>query len=370
MMEFWCLAATSVTSAAEQAVAAESAGWDGMLVPDTQSLMGDAYVTLTAAAVATKNLKLGTGVTNPFTRHPAVTASAIAALQELSRGRAVLGIGRGDNSLAHLGLAPASPTVFERYLGRLQGYLRGEPVPFDERDRSEMRSVDRLPNADAPEHSVLRWLNPSLPKVPVDVAATGPKVIRLAAVLADRLTFAVGADPERLEWAVTTARAAREQAGLDPTALTFGAYVNVVPHPDPAVAVKLAAIGVATLSRFSAMHGRVASPMRSDDSAEVQQLVSAYDLGHHGDENADHRSAVSDEYIHRFGITGPVEHCVSRLREIEDVGIDRVVVLDLGSPNDQQLIYSRAALLSQVMPALRATTPGSAAAPRLGAATR
>ena len=81
-MEFWCLAATSVTSAAEQAVAAESAGWDGMLVPDTQSLMSDAYVTLTAAAVATKSLKLGTGVTNPFTRHPAVTASAIAALQE------------------------------------------------------------------------------------------------------------------------------------------------------------------------------------------------------------------------------------------------------------------------------------------------
>jgi 5,10-methylenetetrahydromethanopterin reductase len=369
MMEFWCLAATSVTSAAEQAVAAESAGWDGMLVPDTQSLMSDAYVTLTAAAVATKSLKLGTGVTNPFTRHPAVTASAIAALQELSRGRAVLGIGRGDNSLAHLGLAPASPRVFERYLGRLQGYLRGEPVPFDESDRSEMGSVDRLPNADAPEHSMLRWLNPSLPKVPVDVAATGPKVIRLAAVLADRLTFAVGADPERLEWAVTTARAARVQAGLDPTGLTFGAYLNVVPHPDPAVAVKLAAIGVATLSRFSAMHGRVTSPMRSDDSAEVQRLVSAYDLGHHGDINADHRTAVSDEYIRRFGIAGPVEHCISRLREIQQLGVDRVVILELGSASDQRLIDSRAALLDEVMPALRATTPGSAASP-VGAATR
>src|ERR1700758_4521459 len=288
MMEFWCLAATSATGAAEQAVAAETAGWDGMLVPDTQSLMSDVYVSLTAAAVATRNLKLGTGVTNPFTRHPAVTASAIAALQELSRGRAVLGIGRGDNSLAHLGLAPASPTVFERYLGRLQGYLRGEPVPFDESDRSEMRSVDRLPNADAPEHSVLRWLNPSLPKVPVDVAATGPKVIRLAAVLADRLTFAVGAESQLLE---------------------------------------LAAIGVTTLSRFSAMHGRVTSPMRNDDSAEVQRLVSAYDLGHHGDANADHRTAVSDEYIHRFGIAGPVEHCISRLREMQHIGVDRVVVL-------------------------------------------
>jgi 5,10-methylenetetrahydromethanopterin reductase len=124
------------------------------------------------------------------------------------------------------------------------------------------------------------------------------------------------------------------------------------------------------LSRFSAMHGRVTSPMRNDDSAEVQRLVSAYDLGHHGDANADHRSAVSDEYIHRFGVAGPVEHCVSRLREIEEIGIDRVVVLDLGSPNDEQLIYSRATLLSEVMPALQATRPGPAGAPRVGAATR
>jgi 5,10-methylenetetrahydromethanopterin reductase len=369
MMEFWTLSAAMAASAGEQAAAAERDGWDGMLVPDAQSLMSDVYVSLTAAAIATRTLKLGTGVTNPFTRHPAVAASAFVALQELSQGRAVLGIGRGDNSLAHLGLAPASPELFERYLNRLQGYLRGEPVRFDETDRAGMHSVDQLPSAGAPEHSALRWLNPSLPKVPVDVAASGPKVIRLAAVLADRLTFALGADPERLEWAVATARDARERAGLDPAGLTFGAYLNVVPHPDAGVAVQLAAIGVTTFSRFSAMHGKVTSPMRSDDSAEVERLVSTYDLGHHGDPAADHRTAVSDEYITRFGIAGPVEHCISRLREIQQVGIDRVVVLELGSASDQRLIDSRAALHGEVMPALRATAPGSAASP-VGAATR
>ena len=140
-------------------------------------------------------------------------------------------------------------------------------------------------------------------------------------------------------------------------------------HPDPGVAVNLAAIGVTTFSRFSAMHGKVTAPMRSDDRAEVQRLVSAYDLGHHGDISADHRTAVSDEYIRRFGIAGPVEHCISRLREIQQVGVDRVVILELGSASDQRLIDSRAALLDEVMPALRATTPGSAASP-VGAATR
>jgi 5,10-methylenetetrahydromethanopterin reductase len=231
-MEFWTLSAAMAASAGEQAATAERDGWDGMLVPDAQSLMSDVYVSLTAAAIATRTLKLGTGVTNPFTRHPAVAASAFSALQELSQGRAVLGIGRGDNSLAHLGLAPASPEVFESYLNRLQGYLKGEPVGFDDNDRAGMNSIDRLPVRGAPEHTVLRWLNPAQPKVPVDVAASGPKVIRLAAVVADRLTFALGADPERVQWAVTTAREARERAGLDPASLTFGAYLNVVPHPD------------------------------------------------------------------------------------------------------------------------------------------
>ena len=365
MMEFWTLSAVMSASAGQQAATAERDGWDGMLVPDSQGQMSDVYVSLTAAAIATRTLKLGTGVTNPFTRHPAVAASASIALQELSQGRLVLGIGRGDNSLAHLGLAPASPELFERYLNRLQGYLRGEAVHFDEADRAGMHSVDRLPSAGAPEHSALRWLNPSLAKVPVDVAASGPKVIRLAAVLADRLTFAVGADPERLQWAVATAREARERAGLDPASLTFGAYVNVVAHPDPGVAVKLAAIGVTTFSRFSAMHGKVTAPMRGDDTAEVERLVAAYDLGDHGDPAADHRTTVSDEYISRFGIAGPVEHCISRLREIQEVGVDRVVLLELGSASDQQVIDSRAALLGEVIPAVRAT-----AAPAVGATTR
>src|SRR5205814_1393571 len=63
--------------------------------------------------------------------HPAATAAAIATVHAESDGRAVLGIGRGDSSLAHLGLSPAPPAVFARYLERLQGYLRGDEVPFD-----------------------------------------------------------------------------------------------------------------------------------------------------------------------------------------------------------------------------------------------
>ena len=71
-----------------------------------------------------------------------------------------------------------------------------------------------------------------LPKVPVDVAATGPKVIAAAARHADRVTFAVGADAERIRWGMEVARAARAEAGLS-AEIPFGAYVTLIVHDDP-----------------------------------------------------------------------------------------------------------------------------------------
>ena len=98
-------------------------------------------------------------------------------------GRVVLGIGRGDSSLAHLGLTPADPSAFERYLIRLQGYLRGEDVPFDaDGDGSGVAAASgNLGMASGPETSRIRWiaaLGSRMAKVPVDVAATGSRVIR------------------------------------------------------------------------------------------------------------------------------------------------------------------------------------------------
>jgi 5,10-methylenetetrahydromethanopterin reductase len=85
-----------------------------MLVVDSQNLSADSYVALTLAATGTERIGLGTGVTNSVTRHPAVTASAAMAVQEVANGRMALGIGRGDSALAHLGRAPARLKGFER----------------------------------------------------------------------------------------------------------------------------------------------------------------------------------------------------------------------------------------------------------------
>ena len=86
--------------------AMKTPGLDGLLFFDTQNLAPECYVSLAAVAKETTILKLGTGVTNPRTRHAAITASAFATLQAVSGGRAYLGLGRGDSALAHIGYTP------------------------------------------------------------------------------------------------------------------------------------------------------------------------------------------------------------------------------------------------------------------------
>ena len=163
-----------------------------MLFTDTQNLSMDVFGSLYLAASATFRLKLGTAVTNLSTRHPAVVASAFATLHHVSKGRVHLGVGRGDTALELIGVRPPPAGRFDELLGDLQTYLRGDSVDI------------------GGFGSRITWLPlEGESKVPVNVFGAGPKVISVGARLGHRVTVAVGAEPERVKWAVQTARDAR-----------------------------------------------------------------------------------------------------------------------------------------------------------------
>jgi len=338
---------------------AEDEGWDGLAFGDSQNLAADTYVELALAAAATSRVALGTAVTNPLTRHPAITAGAIASIHGESGGRAVLGLGRGDSALAHLGLAPAPVPVFARYLERVQGYLRGDEVPFDVTadGAGEVASADALGMGGAPTGSRLQWLDPALPKVPVDVYASGPRMIELAATRADRLTLAVGADPERVRWALDIARAARQATSSDGATSNrgdVGIFVPILVHPDRATARALIASGVASVARFSVMHGTVTGPAGDERRRELEAVHAAYDMRHHYRAGSAQAAAVSDDVIDAFGIAGPASYCIERLHELVELGIRRIVVqagVAGGDPGEMQAARRR--LVDEVLPAVR-----------------
>jgi 5,10-methylenetetrahydromethanopterin reductase len=325
----------------------EDEGWDGKMAMDSQSLAADPYVVLAALAVDSTRLLLGTSVTNPYTRHPAVTAAAMVSLQALSKGRAVLGIGRGDSSLAYLGRAPLSVDAFERCLRSLQCYLRGEAVPFEALDwgGAEAPSVKTLELGQKPEAAQLRWIPEDLPKVPLDVAATGPRVIAAAARVAERVTFSVGAEPERVEWAVDVARRASSEVSL-------GAQIVVIPHPDLDQARRFAAGLAAPLARFSTINGQTVGPASPADLEVFEKLRAHYDMNRHGHAPT---GVLTSGFLDRFAILGRPDDCTERLMQLVDRGLTRFVVCGaIGWTDPDEERVSRDLLISEVLPALRA----------------
>lgn len=345
----------ALPNSAKQARTAEEQGWDGLCFVDSQNLSGDVYVAMTSAATATERLGVSTGVTNPVTRHPAVTAGAIASVQAVSDGRATLAIGRGDSALAHLGRAPARVRDLERYVVALQTYLRGEELTFDELDFGEAVAprVDELGLADTAGKSAIAWLPSRHPKVPVEVAATGPRVIGIAARHADRVLFALGADPDRIRWGIEVARTARAEAGLDPAALSFGAFVNVVSHPDVDVARDLVRGGLSTFTRFSVMHGEVVGPVSEASASVMRRLHDEYDMRSHTRTDSAQAALLTPEFVDTYAVVGSPERCVERLWPLVELGLDKLVVVGPSFGADRDASRASGELFgSEVLPAL------------------
>jgi 5,10-methylenetetrahydromethanopterin reductase len=361
MLELWRAGGPSTSVSAVVARAVESEGWDGQMFMDSQSLGADPWVLMGAWAMATERLKLATGVTNPFTRQLAVTAASAASVQAVSGGRAVLGIGRGDSAVAYLGRAPVSLRAFERALHDLQKLLRGGEVAFEPAEVGDAPSLDTMTLGARPEGMALRWLPEGLPKVPLDVAATGPKVIEMSAPVAERVTFSVGAIPERIDWALQRARAARARRGLPEKGISYGAQLVVVCHTDPNAALDTATNFAAPLARFQVIQTDAAGPQTAVDAENFAGIRKSYDMTKHGSIGERKRligKSLAPEFVRRFAIVGPPDHCVERLMNLASRGIERFFIVGPGfypeSWGDARNLFAR-----EVMPVLRAEVDGA-----------
>lgn len=316
----------------------EELGFDAMLFPDSQNLAPEVWSQLNLAANATTKLKLGPGVSNSLTRDAAVTASAALTLQVESEGRAVLGMGRGDSSVQRIGKREDKVATFAAYLDTVQRYLRGEAV---DRDGFASR-LEWLPQVKAP-------------KVPVMVAATGPRVIEVAARCADAVCLAAGADPTHLAALLEQARGAARAAGRAPDAVRYGAFVNCVINPDLKVAHDALRGTVATFARFSAFRGSKLGTLPEPLQHAAQYLRGHYDMRQHTRADAAHTAGIGDEFVDWFAIAGPADIALPRFRQLAALGLDFCYVIP-GSYNVPREVTaaSLTGLAQDILPALRA----------------
>ena len=169
---------------AAYAARVEDAGFDFMWMPDTPLLAGlwrDVHMHLGAAAASTSRLRLGPGVTNPLTRHPLATASALATLADASGGRADLVAGTGYSSAYIIGRKAATRKSMREATTLWRSLFSGAPTV--------------LPGSEA-------TLDPPYADLPIILAASGPAMLALAGEIADGVLIHVGAAPEAVSWAI------------------------------------------------------------------------------------------------------------------------------------------------------------------------
>jgi 5,10-methylenetetrahydromethanopterin reductase len=335
-MDVGLLAPAGAGRAATFARTIEDLGFASLVIPDSQNLAPEVWVQLVLAAKATSRLRLGPGVTNSVTRDPAVTACAAVTLQVESDGRAVLAIGRGDSSVQRIGKTQDPVARFERYVAQVQSYLRGEAV-----DR------DGFP-------SQLEWLpHTKVAKVPVEVAATGRRVIAVAARQADRVCFAVGADPDHLATVLALARDEARAAGRDPATLCFGAYVTCVLHDDVAEAREAVRGAAATFARFSALPGSRLETLPEPLRQAAAYLRDHYDMRDHTRTGVAHTAGIPDEFVDWFGIVGPPERALPRFQRLAALGLEFVHVIPGSTGMSREIAFATLTSLSrEIIPAL------------------
>ncbi|MBI1734849.1 MAG: LLM class flavin-dependent oxidoreductase, partial [Candidatus Rokubacteria bacterium] len=255
-------------------------------------------------ATNTERIRFGPRVITPVTRHPAVAASAAATLEELAPGRTMLAIGSGDSAAFNLGLKPASLAELREYTETIRALLATGRAEY---------------------HGTTATLTWKRARLPIYLAASGPKTLHLAGQIADGVVIRTGILPEIVRDSIAQVRAGAEAAGRDPAAVDMWWWpdVNVAASYRDAVeeiTMSLAAAGN-HLSRFTT-EGKHVPPELLDKVRALGQryAFSSHTLPGSANNRLIEELGLVDYLADRFAAAGTPADCVKKLTAAVDAG--------------------------------------------------
>jgi alkanesulfonate monooxygenase SsuD/methylene tetrahydromethanopterin reductase-like flavin-dependent oxidoreductase (luciferase family) len=303
---------------------AERAGFEMLTTGDSQSLWADPFVILSVAAQHTSRPRLGITVSNPVTRHPAVVASSLVALQQLSGGRVVYGMSSGDSALRNIGERPATVAELEAFGRAVQGLCAGDTVDWHGNEL------------------VLRW---GSHPTPLWMAAEGPRTQFLAGQIADGVVLSNALDTEVLQLARDNVAAGAASAGRSPDDIEIWCMAAMAPAATEAEGIhRLRFLLAGTANHVYRFHmdGKALPDEHRDAIAELQRRYDS--TAHATPERAEANARLVEELglvdflAARSVVVGPPERCVERFKEIEALGITNLIVSQFV---DDQLQFMR-----------------------------
>jgi 5,10-methylenetetrahydromethanopterin reductase len=324
----------------------EAAGFDGVGILDSQLLCRDTFITLAQAAVRTSRLALFPAVTNPFTRHASVLAGAIQTVEELAPGRVKLVIGTGYTSAITIGRRPATLADMRACIHTVRALLAGETVDFDGTPGQLGYASGR--------------------RIPLLMAASGPKAIELAGEVADGVLLLVGFSQGIVERALEHLEKGARRAGrpLDDLEIVWAVRTQTAPTAGEA----------RRRARPTAVHWGILrwggywlepAGLRLPELEVPGAIWKIYpDLSHAHDWDAAIAATafVPDEIVARLcealGLIGTPADCADRIVEMTRLGVRHLYLMPLETfaPPLQEI----AAFRDVVFPRLRAAGLGPA----------
>ena len=251
----------------------EADGAGRVWVIDSQLAMKDVYAGLVVAALNTTRIGLGTGVTNAVTRHPTITANAIASIDEISQGRAILGLGAGDSALYGIGLKPQKVAEV------------AEAIDF-------FRA------------NVAR-------SVPIYLAVSQERMCDLAGRVADGAIVMGPAQPDMVRKQVEWIRAGGREMEIAFIAPTSTDIEDVRSW-------------ASTQARLMSHHKQLPESLAGYRD-EIVRSAESYDYAEHLSTHAEHSAAVSDDLVRALAVVGTNDECAARLGELRQAGVDTFI---------------------------------------------
>ena len=310
----------------------EDGGMDSFWVAD-QRWMRDVYVSLTYLAARTERLLLGTRVTDPYVRHPGLTAVAIASLDEASGGRAVMGIGAGGSGFAQMGIGRPRPAVATREAIQICRRLwAGEVFELEGR--------------------IVSWHRGGLefrcrPDIPVVIAARGPHLLELAGEVADGAIVASGVSPGGVGWAKERIARGERRAGKaeGSTELLHMTYISISQD-------RMRARGAVK----KGISGAVSGSHPTYDFLRANGLEVPDDLYRYLDTGAREPARIveliPDSFVDKLAIAGTADECGQQLQGLLDAGIQHPLLspIPVQPGGELEILQS---VVHQILPGLR-----------------
>lgn len=307
----------------------EAAGFDSIWIPDhllfiPPGIVPEAWSTLAATATVTEKATLGTCVTDPHRYHPAVLAQKVATVDQISGGRAILGLGAGEAmNLEPFGIEWKKPvSKLKEVVTIIRKLWSGEMFDYEGR-------FFKLKDA-------FLQINPVEGKVPIYFGANSPRTLRLTGEIADGW-ISTPLPPRLYEERLRLVKEGAEKAGRRLDDIDTGVYLYTSVAEEAEVAhkqiekIKSQIIPSPGLLKEAGYEVELQEELESlsyfealMNSEWIQKFLAFSEL-------------IPKEAAIEFSIAGTVDDCENKIEEFKKAGVKHFVLLNAG-PNPRQVV--------------------------------